>query len=311
MAWIVERKEKRLVALPTKLLSSKQVKALASQVALKILGLLASQPAYPLQLARELGLHEQKIYYYIRKLEKAKLVRVVGQVGKRGVQAKIYAAEPSLTLAFKDFEQVSKILFLDEEKQEFLRPFVDDGKLNCLVIVGSPEPHGLSRARARDVVWGMNFGLWLGSFLSFLPSEAVRLDTETRSEDLKNNLMLIGGPGVNSVTAKVNPKLPIRFRLLPGSRNYYSDIYSTLSRRSYGERCGIIVKTKNPFDSSKQILVLAGLRAVGTRTAVLTLLQNLSQVLKGNKFDPRVQAKVVEGVDLDADGVIDKVEFKE
>jgi len=140
----------------------------------------------------------------------------------------------------------------------------------------------------------------------------MKYDTELRDDDLKNNLIVIGGPGVNYVTKRINKKLPIRFENVKYKGNYYVSFYSDVSKKRYSdEKYGIIVKIRNPFDKTKQILLVAGIRFWGTKAAVLAFLQKFNEICSGNSYDKRIYAKVVNSLDLDNDGVIDSVEFVE
>jgi hypothetical protein len=49
----------------------------------------------------------------------------------------------------------------------------------------------------------------------------------------------------------------------------------------------------------------------GTRAAILAFLQKFDEICKGNSYDSKVFARIVEGIDKDNDGVIDSVEFLE
>jgi hypothetical protein len=193
-----------------------------------------------------------------------------------------------------------------------LEPFITDGKLNALIILGNPEPHGMAKARAKDGLFATDLGLFFGTFLNYIPEVSTKLDTEVKEDDLKNNLILIGGPGVNFITAKINSKLPIKFERIKDQGNFYSNFHSDVSGKNYSEEgYGIIVKTKNPFDKNKDILVIAGRRMAGTRAAILAFLQKFDEICKGNSYDSKVYARIVEGIDKDSDGVIDSVEFLE
>ncbi len=135
----------------------------------------------------------------------------------------------------------------------------------------------------------------------------VKLDTEVRSNDLKQNLILIGGPVVNKITEKVNDKLPIHF-----DKKFKRNIHSSLTKQVYlADNCGMIVKVKNPFDHEKSILIVAGKRYSGTQAAVIGFLTKFDEIVRGNRKNKKILAKVVEGFDSDSDGVIDAVEFLE
>ncbi|MBW2967933.1 hypothetical protein KY362_05600, partial [Candidatus Woesearchaeota archaeon] len=90
------------------------------------------------------------------------------------------------------------------------------------------------------------------------------------------------------------------------------NVYSKISKTVYAsDSIGVIVKIKNPFNPDKSVLVVAGKRYSGTRAAVTAFLKGFKQVYNGNRLRPSVMAKVVEGLDLDSDGVVDAVEFRE
>jgi hypothetical protein len=56
---------------------------------------------------------------------------------------------------------------------------------------------------------------------------------------------------------------------------------------------------------------VAGNRNAGTRSAITALIKDLHDIIKPNQFDKKVQARVVEGLDVDGDGEIDEIEIKE
>ena len=77
-----------------------------------------------------------------------------------------------------------------------------------------------------------------------MPDFNVKLDTEVRDKDLRENLILIGGPIVNKIVGEVNAKLPVRF---DKDKNWA--VYSTTSKKAYpSDEIGMIVKAKNPFN---------------------------------------------------------------
>jgi len=310
MTFVVEQKNGKTFSLITKVLEPKQLKVALSPLAWKILKIMVERPSYPKEIGEKLKVNEQKIYYHIRNLEKAGLIEKLREEKRQGAMAKFYTlTDHAFTLLLRPLEESQKVFQLKKEYKQFLEPFISNGKLNALIIMGSPEPHGISKARAKDGLFAADLGLFLGTFLNYAPEVSTKLDTEVRDEDLKNNLILIGGPGVNAIVSKVNPKLPIRFER---TKEFYSNFHSEISGKNYSEEgCGLIVKAKNPFDKTKDILVIAGRRISGTRAAILAFLQKFDEICKGNSHDSKIFAKVVEGIDKDNDGVIDSVEFLE
>jgi len=302
--FVIDKQKDEIFSLPAKELKPQDSKSVSTELAQKILFLLAKEAMYPIDIAKALKVHEQKIYYHIRNLEKAGIIKVVRKETKQGATANFYAlTEPAFVFKFKNFETTSKIGQIKNES-EFLEPFIKDGKLDALIIVGSPDPHGPDKARSRDGYYGMDLALFLGTFLNYVPKFNVKLDTEVREGDFSNNLILIGGPVVNKVVEKVNSKLPIRFE--------EGNIRSTISNENYPQdECGLIVKTKSPFNKDKSILVVAGKRFSGTRASIIAFLKDFKKITNGNIHNPSIKAKVVEGIDLDSDGIIDDIEFRE
>ncbi len=263
-----------------------------SGLAMKILHVLAKKPNYPKEIALALKEHEQKIYYHVRKLEKLGLIKIVKKEERGGSVAKFYAlAKPSFCMRFREMEPAKRII----KTNSWLEPFITDGKLNAKIVVGSPDPHGPEKARSRDASYAIDLGLFFGTFIT--ESEpVVCLDTELAN--MKSNLIVIGGPVVNRITRLVNEKMPVRF----DEKKY---IYSSLTKKTYrSDDCGIVVKARNPFDDGKKILVIAGRRYSGTRAAILALLKKFDEITEKN-------ARIVEGIDADYDGIIDDVRILE
>ena len=302
--FIIDKQKNEVYSLPAKEINPSVAGVLSSDLAKKILVLLAKEPMYPIDIAKALKMHEQKIYYHIRNLEKYGIIKVVRKETKQGATANFYSlTEPAFVIRFKDFETTSKIGQIRNES-EFLDPFIKNGQLNALIIVGSPDPHGPDKARSRDGYYGMDLALFLGTFLNYVPQFNVKLDTEVREDDLQNNLILIGGPVVNKIVERVNQKIPIRFE--------EGNIKSTISNETYPQdECGMIVKAKNPFNADKSVLVVAGKRFSGTRAAIIAFLKGFKKITAGNIHNANIKAKVVEGIDLDSDGIIDDIEFRE
>jgi len=302
--FVVDKQKNEVYSLPAKEIMPKDANVFSSELAQKIMNLLAKEAMYPIDIAKNLRMHEQKIYYHIHNLVKAGAIKVVKKENRQGAVANFYGlSEPAFVIKFRDFEITSKIGQIRNES-EFLEPFIRDGQLDSLIIVGSPDPHGPDKARSRDGYYGMDLALFLGTFLNYVPKFNVKLDTEVREDDFQNNLILIGGPVVNKVVEKVNSKLPIRFE--------DGNIKSTITNEVYPQdEIGLIVKTKSPFNKEKSILVVAGKRFSGTRAAIIAFLKDFNSITKGNLHNNAIKAKVVEGIDLDSDGIIDDVEIRE
>ncbi|MFH1316907.1 MAG: S-layer protein [Candidatus Woesearchaeota archaeon] len=304
--FVVKYKDGKTFSLPSKQLKPHNLKGISTDLAQQILYQISKRPSYPKEIAKNLRQDEQKIYYHIHNLEKNGIINVISKKVEKGGKAKVYdLAEPSFFLSFKEFEETQKLFQVKENYKRFLEPFIEDGILKALIIVGSPDPHGPEKARSRDGYYGIDLALFFGTFLNYVPNISVKLDTETRAEDLKNNnIILIGGPVVNSITAKINSKLSIRFE--------QNNIKSTISNKTYtSEETGLIVKLRSPFNPEKSILVIAGKRFSGTRATIISFIKHFDDICMGNRHNSKVYAKVVEGTDLDSDGIVDDVEILE
>ncbi len=312
MAHIIEQKDGKNLSAAAKILEPAKLKSALSPLAWKILQSLSQKPNYPKELGKKLKVHEQKVYYHIRNLEASGLIEKVHEESKLGATAKFFApTHVAFAILLKPMEPAQKIFSLSKEQKKFLEPFVLDGKINAKIIMGSPEPHGPAKTRAKDGPAAAQFALFLGTFLNHSPPPCVKIDTEVRPEELKENLILIGGPRVNAITQKFNPRLPIKFIEMKHQENFFSSIYSEFTDKHYTEEEGMIVKGRNPFAKDKEILVVAGKGNQGTRAALLALLQKFDEVCAGNKKERGAFAKVVDGLDKDNDGIVDAVEILE
>jgi len=305
---VVKKTKEQTLSLPAKELDFSQVKPLTSKLAQGILSLLAKMPLYPKAIAKQLGVNEQKVYYHIRRLEKAGIVKVSRSEAIGGTTANFYSLTfPAFVVKFGEWKVASKIEELEEKPRSFMEPFIEDGNLNAVIIVGSPDPHGPEKARSRDGYYGIDLSLFMGTFLNYVPELNVKLDTEARREDLEKNLILIGGPVVNSITEMINDRLQIRF-----IKEENWKVKSLISGKEYlSDEIGVIVKAKNPFNPKKYILLVAGKRHAGTRAVIIAFIRHFEELIKGNSYNPKLLARVVEGVDLNSDGIVDDVEFLE
>ncbi|MBI5228313.1 helix-turn-helix domain-containing protein [Candidatus Micrarchaeota archaeon] len=281
-----------------------------------ILRFLSAAPSYPAEIARKIGIPIQSVYYHIQLLEKAGLIEFSGYSERNGGVAKKYTSKADaigLILNEKGWRKASEP---KKKEPKLLGPFIKNGFFDGLIVVGSPDPHGKYRARGSEL--GMlELAMYLGNYASF-DFPLYSLDTQLKTDDRKRNLVLAGGPKVNTLIAEINnsmPKsLPIRF----DTNNF--EVESTLSKKRYSENIGVIELIKNPFSSgptssasssTSSILVVAGLNQHGTRAAVIALVKKMDEIEEGNKFNKKIMAKVIEGFDEDGDGVVDAVEIRE
>lgn len=309
MTYFVEETKEGQKAYNALELKPKSFNVLNSALAQKILNELAKRPSCAMDISRRLKEHEQKIYYHLRRLEGAGVITLERTEERTGATAKIYSvSHPYLAIKLFDGDHLTDVKTKAREI-EFFKPFIKKGKLDATIVVGSPDPHGKYGVQALDGSAGIDLALFLGTFLKNARPN-YKLDTELTEKDMRGNLIIIGGPKANIIIDKFNKDLPIYFDPKHGF-----NIVSSFTKSVYSsDDIGIIIKMKNPLaknkNSDKYILVLSGIRFKGTRAAIIALIRHMREVQLGNRFDGGV-ARVVRGIDKDADGRIDDVEFLE
>ncbi len=275
----------------------------------RILECVGREAKYPAQVARELRMQVQTVYYHFRILSQAGLLRLEGSARERAEslgrekEKRFRAAGDALSLVVNaSWRQLHQPL---SRPPSFLGNFLDGGRLDAKLVLGSPDGHGKFRGRGSEYC-AAELGAWLGGFASF-DYPLFFLDTEVREAQRKQNLFLLGGPRVNTLVDEANASLPVRFE----EKTF--GVESRLSGRKYGENVGFLEIADNPFAGArgKKVFVIAGSNHIATRVAVLALVKESRRVEEGNLFDRSVIAKVVQGFDEDGDGIVDAVEFLE
>jgi hypothetical protein len=290
---------------------TKQMHVISNPVAWKIVQLLSSEPKYTAQVARELRIYEQSAYYYMQKLLSIGAIRQSGTMTIRGGTARLYkTVNPSYGLEMdwgaSDFSVISKSNRQDLSNFVFFKEFIKDNLFNGLIVVGAPDPHGPYKSSARDGHYAIQLAFSLGNMCSVSDEFIVKLDSDARAERAVDgrNIVSIGGPGTNIVTAEFNKYLPIKFN----ESNFWSGLAADTGELYNMDNHGLIAKIRNPYDDKNTVIVVAGVRSIGTKSAVLGLTNFASQTLK-NYTEGREWAIVVQGFDMDADGKIDHVDI--
>jgi DNA-binding transcriptional ArsR family regulator len=296
---------------------SQKLKMILGGLSWRIITLLSKKEMYPLEIAKHLGMHEQKVYYHIRKLAKAGAITVVREEKKKGATAKYYKAVSSafgieLPSGYKQIQNLCT-LSIDKQLQAFFKEFIKDGVFDGKIVVGSPTQHGPFKTSARDGHYAAHLALFLGQ-LAKMPIEfAVKLDVDVKVEkEEKNNLILVGGPGTNLLTQEINEYLPIKFIMQSSDQGFLlGGLSSKKTMQVYtSDVSGLIAKIANPWDKTKSIIVLAGNKAVGTKACVLALTNFWKKTLQRYKGGDTF-AVVIQGFDLDGDGKVDSIEVNE
>jgi hypothetical protein len=286
-----------------------EMRILSNPIAWKIVNLLAGRPMYPAQIAKELKIYEQSAYYYIRKLLTIRAISQVETSFVRGGTAKLYKTEFAafgieMNWGERKFENVNGKI--NHKVQTFFEDFIDDGLFNGTIVVGAPDPHGPYRSSARDGHYAAQLAFFLGSFCGLPQNFVVKLDVDAKSEKISRteNIIAIGGPGTNIITSEFNRYLPIRF----DETNFWSGLIAPHGRTHTLDNHGLIAKIRNPFSEKVNIIIIAGVRSAGTKSAVIALTNHGNEILK--KFNQENNwALVVQGFDMDSDGKIDTIDI--
>ena len=299
------------------MLTNSQLKTILGSLSWKILTLLVQKEMYPIEIAKLLCTHEQKVYYHVRKLAKAGAIIVVREEKKKGAIAKYYrTVSPAFGIEFlHGYKPIQTLcmLGLNDQLQKIFKEFIREGTFDGKIVVGSPQPHGPFKTSARDGHYAAHLTLFLGQFAKMPTEFVVKLDVDVKAEkEEKNNLILVGGPGTNLLTQEINEYLPIKFIMQSSPQGF---LLGGLSSKKTGQiytsdMSGVVAKIVNPWDSSKRIVVLAGNKAVGTKACVLALTNFWKKTLEKYKGEDTF-AVVISGFDLDGDGKVDSVEVRE
>jgi DNA-binding transcriptional ArsR family regulator len=296
---------------------SQQLKMILGSLSWKILTLLSKNEMYPLEIARQLGMHEQKVYYHIRKLAKVGVITVQREEKKKGATAKYYRTVSSafgieFSSGYKPIQNLC-LLGIDKKLQDFFKEFIKEGVFDGKIVVGSPQPHGPFKTSARDGHYAAHLALFLGQFAKMPTDFVVKLDVDVKAEkEEKNNLILVGGPGTNLLTQEINDYLPIKFVMQSSEQGFLlGGLSSKKTLQVYSsDVSGVIAKIINPWDKTKRIVILAGNKAVGTKACVLALTNFWKKTLEKYKGEDTF-AVVIHGFDLDGDGKVDSIEVNE
>jgi len=277
----------------------------------KILRLLAKGPNYPSSIARELRLYHQAVYYHMKRLEEAGLVRRVSQKTVRGGKAQLYAlASDGYAIEFDvKGEEFGPPAGLSRSARlgRFLKEFVsEEGQLDGWIVVGSPEAHGPNRTQGRDGHYAIQLGFALGQFVGLPRTFPVKLDVDLKTEKLQgSNLLVVGGPRTNVISAELNHYMPVRF----SEESFFGSIFDATGRKYLSEFDSVLTKIRNPWDPSKVCVIAAGLSGAATKAAIIGLTNMAEQVLAGYSEEGGDFAVVLHGLDMDGDGKVDSVEI--
>jgi len=294
-----------------------RLKPVLNRLSWQILKMLNEGEMYPIEISKKLGIHEQKVYYHIRKLTQAGAIRIVREEEKKGATAKYFKASfpafgVELPFGNRKITTLSTPI-MDEKLKQFFTPFIQNDIFDGKIVVGSPDPHGPFKAMARDGHYAAYLSFFLGQHVRLPDDFVIKLDVDVKVEkEEKNNLILVGGPGTNLLTEEINDYLPTRFSVKSTEHGFlFGGLISEKTGNVYtSDNIGLIAKIENPWNKEKRIIVAAGNKAIGTKACILALTKFWKETLKNfNRVDSF--AAVIQGFDLDGDGKVDAIEVLE
>ncbi|HEX9261455.1 MAG TPA: helix-turn-helix domain-containing protein [Candidatus Bathyarchaeia archaeon] len=298
--------------------NAQKLKMILGKLSWEILTLLSEKEMYAIEIARHLKIHEQKVYYHVRKLERAGAITVVKEEKRKGATAKFYRTVSSafgveFPHGYQTMQRPS-IVSVNRQLQDFFKEFINkNGVFEGKIVVGCPTPHGPFKTSARDGHYAAHLTFFLGQIVKNPEEFAIKLDTDVKAEkEEKNNLILVGGPGTNLLTQEINEHLPVCFNMQSSENGFLlGGIVSQRTGRVFtADTTGLVAKIENPWDSSKRIIVIAGNKAVGTKACVLALTNFWKKTLQKYRGDD-IFAAIIQGFDLDGDGKVDSIEVSE
>lgn len=265
-----------------KVKSYEELVALAHPVRWKILQLLSKKEMYLYDIAKKLNMSPPAVHYHINILKPFLTVKKIKTKNK--LEKHIYSIKDDALLI--QFSPSYINLYKHSPYKKFLSNKVT-------IVVGSPDPHGKYKVRARDAYLAAELANYLGK--TGIDAKVV-WDTEVKSLKLYNqNLIIIGGPLSNVITYDLNSQLPAKFDKESGFRaiTYNDQLISE-------ETIGLIYGGKNPYSPKHSILLLAGTTLQGTKSAILAITNEKIDLPGGY---------IVEGIDKDSNGIIDDIEI--
>lgn len=303
---LVKTKNGKKYAKEIQLLDEEKIKNLGPKT-LKVLKQVAKEKSYPKKISESLDMHEQKIYYHIRKLKEADLVEVYDEKSIGGANCKLYRPTAwAFGFSLPNGWRKAKTGYFEtsEKLVDFFSEFIEGGSFSGSIVAGSPKQHGPFMTSARDGHYAVQLGIFLGDFCDLEDRFVVKLDTEVKAEGaLDRHLMLIGGPITNIVSREINDELSVRFD--------WEETWKIVSDRTgkvYKEdNLGIIAKIENNGFSR---ILFSGLDFKGTKTCIIGITQQYEKILGDYQPDKEFY-RVIKGLDRDGDGKTDDIEILE
>ncbi len=302
----IEQDEGTQKVYESQIVKPKTLSIFNSPLAQRIISELAEQPMCAMDLARKIGQHEQKIYYHLKKMKAAGVIKLERNEARFGMTAKIYSvATPVVSTKLSDrFEVTEQVGLKNSSFMKLMHPFIKDNKLNAKIFIGDTYAHGRFDTASTEGPHVIDLGIMIGYHVAQLSFPNYSLDTEHKEEDLKENLILCGNPRTNTIIDMINNN----------GKKYFengSSIISVDEKKSFDDpRYGVIIRDVNPFNKNKKILIIGGVRTRGMKAAVIALTRFIDDIMNNiDKNDNFV--RIIKGMDKTGDRSIDSIKIEE
>ncbi|MFX0122515.1 MAG: ArsR/SmtB family transcription factor [Candidatus Hodarchaeota archaeon] len=279
-------------------ISPKKAQILAHDIRWEIMQLLSGdETLYAKSIAKILNKSEQKIHYHLSKLRDAGLLVPTGVKPIKRGRAKLFKP-----IANQFMLSLAKHEATNEEtafNKIISSTFCESGIFIGKIVVGSAEPHGRYDAISRDGFLTGELCWYLGNHLSkqkgFVPNYVTTdLLYDKVMGNKKTNLILIGGHITNTLTAHYNTVLKSKFNI------YFSENRIRSDDRDFSHPAhGLVALFKNPEAPNFWILILAGVRSLGTQAAIFAIVSDCCEMLgDGMEFATILQGESQDGMHI-------------
>lgn len=254
--------------LPAKEIDENGLDALNSEIRRKILKLASKEEKTTKELLKNLEIDKQTLYYNLNKLEKTNLIEV------KGGRPKYYKTENAAYYYEPEHVEKEDNPLILQETPKIFEGFIEKRQFTGKVVVGSPYPHGEYERRHRTSYMAGNLCFLIGNYSRSSKNVII---TDTKVEDQKSYsekpLISVSGPKVNTLSKKINHKMPIKFsetldQILTPQNTYKSSEYGLISKGEINDQ---------------PRMMAAGLSGIGTSAAIEALSQRADELSnKGN-----------------------------
>lgn len=273
----------------------KKAQILAHDIRWQIMELLINdETLYAKSIAKILELSEQKVHYHLTQLREAGLLVPLGVRRIKRGRAKLFKpiANQFILSLSKEDKNNHKTSF----DMIFCKQFCNNGKFFGKIVVGSAEPHGRYDAISRDGYLTGELCWYLGNHVTMESSSvpyyvSTDLNHDKVNGKKKTNLILIGGHITNTLTAFYNDILKSKFDI------YFSENRIMSQKKDFSHPAhGLIALFKNPEMSNLWVLVLAGVRSLGTQAAIYAIISDYCDLLaEDTEFATILHGKSLDG----------------